>query len=215
MLQLEGADTQKIARFPDQGRTAPVRMPGRGEDRFLDQVLPVAGELLARHDIGRDGMPSASRAGQNDPFAVPGVARVAEGERRQVERFQGLDETETGRLVVAQYVSRDDAAAMRLQQHLLGFRHQVADGENDPILADHDPVAAPLDPERVRRIGVGGHARTQPDDRTQRAIEIEPIIHRPGLRPRRHFPIFMLVAHRIFLPICLRDLCTRPRICKT
>ena len=94
MLELKGADPKEIARLADQCRTTPVRMPRRGEDRFLNQVLPIAGELLPCHDVGRDGMASASRAGQDDPFPVSGVAGVAEREGRHVERFQGLDEAE-------------------------------------------------------------------------------------------------------------------------
>jgi len=45
-LKLEGADAQQLAFRADQGRAAPVWMTGRGEDCFLQKVLPVAGKLL-------------------------------------------------------------------------------------------------------------------------------------------------------------------------
>src|SRR6185436_16271234 len=55
LLQLQRADAEQIAIRADQRSAAPVGMRRRGEDRFVDDVFPVAGKLLLGDDTRRHG----------------------------------------------------------------------------------------------------------------------------------------------------------------
>ena len=66
MLQLERADPEQVAPRTDQGRAAPIRMGGRREKRLVEEVFPVSGEFLPRHDPGRQGTGAAAGPADDD-----------------------------------------------------------------------------------------------------------------------------------------------------
>src|SRR5207248_4333026 len=48
LLHEERADAEELAFSADQRRAAPLRMRGRGEERLIEHVFPVTGELALR-----------------------------------------------------------------------------------------------------------------------------------------------------------------------
>ncbi len=62
-LDEQRADALEAAAPVDAGGTAPARVRGRGEDRLIEQVLPVPGELALGDDAGleRTGGAAAAR----------------------------------------------------------------------------------------------------------------------------------------------------------
>ena len=85
-------------------------MRGRGEDRLVEHVFPVAGEFLAGGDMRRDRVMPAAGAADHDALADCGGARLSERKRRQVETRQRLHQAETGLLIVTERVALHRAA---------------------------------------------------------------------------------------------------------
>jgi hypothetical protein len=50
LLDLQGADSDEVAGGADHRRPAPIGMCGGCEERFVEHVLPIAGELLFGDD---------------------------------------------------------------------------------------------------------------------------------------------------------------------
>ena len=50
-LELQRADADQLAAVRDQSGPAPIGMRGMGEDRLVQQILPVTGEFLLRRDM--------------------------------------------------------------------------------------------------------------------------------------------------------------------
>ena len=83
LLDQERADAGKLAVGADQRRAAPLRMRGRGEDRLVEHVFPVAGELALGEHRRLERMRAA---------AVPGDHHVlADADRAALPRSIGLD----------------------------------------------------------------------------------------------------------------------------
>ena len=69
-----------------------------------------------------------------------------------------------------------------------GLGDEIADGQDQPVCADHDAVAGAFGAERPGGEGVLGHRRANPTPR-RAAVEIEVVILGLGPRLRRHFPV--------------------------
>ncbi len=64
-------------------------------------------------------------------------------------RAERLHQAEAGLLVVAEHMTGRDAAVAEGQPDLLGLGDQIADRENDAVVADEDAVAGALGTERL------------------------------------------------------------------
>ena len=140
-----------------------------------DPIRPVPPQL---------GCAGAGRTGHD--HAVPGarMPRVAERDRGDVERVQGLHEPQARRLVDAEDVAGHDLAAAGHQRDVARFRDQIADGENHARVADQHAAAGPFRPEHAGREGVLGDLGLERDDGGQGLVEIERVVAGagPGLR---------------------------------
>jgi hypothetical protein len=130
-------------------------MGRRDEDRVVEQIFPIAGELLLRHDAGLDGPVHA--VGEHDGIADPGLCRVAEIQRREPKMAKRLDEPEAGLLVVGERVRRDETPVLAGQPDFLGLGDQIADGEHQAILADDHAAALAAGAEHRGGEGVIGN----------------------------------------------------------
>ncbi len=71
-------------------------MGRRGEDGLVQHVFPIAGELVAGDHLGRDGAARHAAAGHDQLVAHHHFARVAQGQGRDTQRPQGLDQAKAG-----------------------------------------------------------------------------------------------------------------------
>src|SRR6267142_5186135 len=71
-----------------------------------------------------------------------------------VELGQRLHQAEAGLLVVAEHMPRDGAAVTQAEPDRLGLGDEIADGQDQTVLADENPVAGPLGAERLGAEGI-------------------------------------------------------------
>ena len=81
-------------------------MRRRGEDRIVQHILPVAGELLPSDHAGFDRVMPAATGGEDHLVADLQPVRIAHLQRRQVELPQRLDQAEAALLVIRQRMAR-------------------------------------------------------------------------------------------------------------
>src|SRR3954468_19776046 len=89
-LELQRADADQFAAARNQSRAAPVRMRGIGEDRLVQQIFPIAGELLPGDDLACNRAGAPARSAQHDLVADPARAGRAERQRIETERAERL-----------------------------------------------------------------------------------------------------------------------------
>ena len=155
-------------------------MGGRREQRMIEQVLPRSGEFTLGENVGLEGV-GAAAVTQHDHLVadVDGRGR-ADGERRQVEAPERLDQAESGDEVVRERMPGDNDAAVRREPDRFGFEDQVTDGQDEPIAANHHAVAGPLGPQNRCGERIIGDRDPQRDHRVERRREVE--AHLAGLR---------------------------------
>ena len=163
VLELQRADADQIAGRSDQRGAAPVRMRGRGEDRLVEHVFPVAGEFLLGDDAGRDRVMPAAGAADHDALADRGRGRLADLERRHVELGERLHQSESGFLVIAQHVTRHRAAVVECDPDRIRLGDQITDRQDEAVAANEDAIAGALGAERFRGEGVRRHDGAQAD----------------------------------------------------
>ena len=157
-------------------------MRRRTEDRFVEEIFPIAGEFLLGDDPRRyRALPSAGAA-DDDRFADLGPARLAERHGRRVEPGQRLDEAEAGLLIRAEHIAFHEPAVVEPQPDRFGFGDQIADGQNEAIAADQDAVAGPFRAERRCGERIGGDPHRDADHARQGMVEIEGVIPRLRLQ---------------------------------
>src|ERR1700674_5964082 len=110
-----------LAAVPDHRRAAPVGVRGRGEQRLVEEVFPVAGELLLGHDLGRHRAFAPAGARHYHLVADLGGTGAAERERRKIELGERLYQAEARRWVVAEAVPGHHAAVGQMQPDLVGL----------------------------------------------------------------------------------------------
>jgi len=184
LLELQRADADEVAGRADQRGAAPVRMRWRHEDGFVQRVLPVASEGLAGDDVPGERMRPPTGSAGHDSAPDLGLVRSAEGQRRQVEPPQRLDQAESGLIVEAEHMPLDRAALAAMNPNRLGFHDQVADGQDQPLV-DQDAVSGALGSQGLRRESFGRHQRMQPHHGIERPVQIEAVVPRLGLSRRR------------------------------
>src|SRR5262249_56635217 len=135
LLELQRADAEEIALWSDERGAAPVRMCRRREDRLVEQVFPVAGEFLAGSDAGSDRVVASAGAGNYDRLAHHGLPRLPERQCGHVEAIQPLQQAAPTLPVVAKHMAGSDPTGGEGDPHLPGLGDQIADGEQDAVLA--------------------------------------------------------------------------------
>ena len=156
----------------DRAGAAPERMGGGGEDRLVEEIFPIAGELLLADHHRPDRL--GSRAGRHRHLiAELRLARSSELERRTIERAQRLHQAEAGLAIDRERVSGGDAAFGVGEPDALGLHDQIADRQHQTALADDDAAARPLLAQRLGGESVLGNRRLHRDDRFERAIQID------------------------------------------
>ena len=163
-------------------------MRGMGEDRFIQQIFPIAGEFLLGGDLARDR--SRAPAGAADHDAVADLARPPTS-RAAADRGRGRPSACTrpkpdSKSKPSAWPSHH-AAVAEMQPDRFGLGDEIADGQHQPVVDQH-AIAGAFGAERLRAEGIGRNDRMQPDHRSQRAVEIETVIAGTRLVCRRHFP---------------------------
>src|ERR1700722_16319328 len=186
-LELQRADADQFTAARDQPGAAPIGMRGIGEERLVEQILPMAGEFLPGGDVAGDR--ARASAGAADPHAVAdlGGRGRAERQRGAIDVAKPLHQSETGHRIKAERMAFDHAAIAEMKPHGFGLGDEIADGEHQSVV-DHDAIARALGAQRVCAEGVRGDDRMQADHRGKHAIEIETVVARARLKCRRHFP---------------------------
>src|SRR3569832_2238960 len=150
------------------------------EDRLIEQILPVAGELLLGDDRRAHRIAGAVDKGHG--IAQACRTGFAQRQGRQIELPQRLDKTKATLLVVSERVAGDDATILRCEPHLLSLGDEVPDGEDEALLGDHHAAAfAP----RAKAGGSKGIVRdvgTDGDDRFHSGIDVHEVI--PSVQAR-------------------------------
>ena len=173
----------------DHRRAAPVRMGRRREDRLVEHVFPITGELLFGDDAGCNGMLAPAGAGDDDPLAKRGGRRLTDFKRRHVELGERLHQPESGFLVVAEDVTGHRAPVVQREPERVRLSDQVTDGQNEAVAANDDAITGALSAECVRRKGVGRHGCAQRHHAREREFEIVGVILRLRLHGGRHLPV--------------------------
>src|SRR6185437_10494141 len=66
-LKLKRADADQFAAFRNQSGAPPIGMRGISEQRFVEQIFPIAGKLLSGRDLARDGAGASTGTAQYYP----------------------------------------------------------------------------------------------------------------------------------------------------
>ena len=175
---------------------APELMGGRGEDRLVEKIFPIAGEfLLADNHRAHRFCPGAG--GDRHRIAELGLARAAELERRAIQVAERLDEAEAGLRIDGKRVSRGDPAFSVGEPDMLGLGDQIPDRQHKAALADDDAAAGALLAQRLSGEGVFRNWSLHRDDRFERTIQFGggATIRQTGLR----FVASPLLGHRPIL----------------
>src|SRR5579872_203909 len=172
LLDEQRADAEQFAVASNQASAAPKRMRRSGENRLIEQIFPIAGELLFADNMRLDRL-SPAAACDDDGIAGLHVAHPAKLQGRQVETAQRLDQAKAALLIVSQRVRRNDAAVIAGQPNALRFGDQIADGEDKAAVLDHDAIAGALRAENVGGKSVFRYGGLKRNDGFQSAIEVE------------------------------------------
>ena len=135
-FELQRADADQLAMARDHAGAAPVRMRRVGEDRFIEQIFPIAGELLPGGDLARHRARAPAGAADHDAVADLRRRGGAERNRIDVEPAERLHQAETGGGIEAERMTFHHAAVGKVQPDLLGLGDEIADGEDQPVV-DH------------------------------------------------------------------------------
>ena len=160
-------------------------MGRRGEDRVVDQILPVAGELLAPSHLGGHALLAPASGCEHHLRANPGRLAVAKRQRRNVEAAEPLHQAEPAVPVVGHGVPGDAAAVARREPYGFGLGDEIADRQ-EQVLADMDRAAGALRPERAGGKRVFGHQRAQADHGGQCPVQVKGEVAGVGLQLPRY-----------------------------
>src|SRR5438270_806680 len=169
----ERADAEQRAIGADQRGAAPIRGRRRCKNRPIEQILPAAGEGPARHDHGASRLVTSAMIDDQHRIAFGELARVAQLQRRDVERRDRLYQPETGAVVVANDARRTHMAFVVDDLDIVSLDDQIADGKNQAALADHHAGAFALGAERRRAACVGQRARLDGHYRSKERLGVD------------------------------------------
>src|SRR3954451_16608204 len=103
-------------------------MRGIGEDRLVQQILPVTGKLLLGCDLAGNGPRTAAGAAHYDSIANLRGARGTKRQRIEIDAAERLYQAEAAFGIEAESVTFHNAPIPEMQPHRLGFGDEIADG---------------------------------------------------------------------------------------
>ena len=121
---------------------------------------------------------SSSATEATDPRSIIG----------HVEPPERQDEAEAGREVVRERVAFHDRSVVPREPDRRRLGDQVADGEDEPVLADHDAVARAIGAEDRSGERIVGNLGAERDDAVERRLEVEGDLALGRLQCRRECP---------------------------
>ena len=167
----ERAHADQLAVLVDERGAAVVEPRRRGEDRVLDEVFPVAGELAPGND-GRDRDGLLLAAGHDhQAIELRHRRRRSDPDRPRRELPERFHEAESGGVVVRDDGGRNRGAVGIRHLDRVGFHDQVADGEDEAVVANHDARSVALLAERLVAARVGKRLHLDADHRVRRVDE--------------------------------------------
>src|SRR3954468_20392026 len=181
-LDEQRSDGEKLSVGAEERGAAPLRMRRRRVDRLVEHVLPVAGELTLREHRGAQRARPAAVTRDHHVLADAAGAGAAARERPHAELGEGLHQSEPGGLIVAERKRRHHHALVRGEPDGACLGDEVADGQDEAVVADYDAVADALGAEDLRGERVLRNLRAQLHDRVERPVQVEA----PVLRTRAH-----------------------------
>src|SRR5947209_13943061 len=96
-------------------------MRGIGEDRLVEQILPVAGKLLLGRDLAGDGARTSAGAAHYDSIGDFRGARGTKRQRIEIDAAERLYQAETAFGIVAQRGTVQKAPISAMKPDRLGF----------------------------------------------------------------------------------------------
>ena len=180
VLDEEGADPPQRPVAPDDRRPAPVRVGGRGEDRLLQEILPVAREFPLEDDLRRHRLRDAPVSGEHHVVSLGERVGGPEGEAGHRKALERLHQGEPRLLIVGDDVGRDGDIRIVDDPHRLGLGDEIADGEDEPGVVDRDSVSRPLGPENGGGHRILGDVRPERHHRAQHPVKVERHLFRGG-----------------------------------
>ena len=183
--------------YADQRGAAPMRMRRGGEERLIQYVLPVAGKLAPRDELGLERMLAAAVTGDDDIVADAAGSCSAPWKRRRGQLAERLHQSEAGRLIIGERMTRDRRTLVRVQPDGRRFGDQIADREHESIVANDDTVADPLGTQDPGGKGVLRNLGAQKHHRVERCLQVEAQLLGIGLHLGRKRPVAQ-VSHGDF-----------------
>ena len=191
LLNEKRADRGELAVGADQRRAAPLRVRRRGEERLVEHVLPVAGELALREYCRFQGVRAPAVSGHHYVLADADRRRAAALDRLHAKFAERLHQPESRRLVVGEHRAAHHRALRGREPDDACLGDEIADREDQAVL-DDDAVAGALGAEDRRGESVLRDLGPQQHHGVERAIEVEA----PVLGPRPHLgrerPVLLL-----------------------
>ncbi|PPR22203.1 MAG: hypothetical protein CFH40_01400, partial [Alphaproteobacteria bacterium MarineAlpha10_Bin3] len=127
------------------------------------------------------------KGGKDVNVYFPFLDAYPQRQGRQVELSQRLHQGEAGFLIVGKRMPFGRLAGAVDQPDRARFGDQIADGEDQAVVADHGAVPDPLGAQHLRGHRVIGNLGADGDDRRQRPVEVVGNIARPGLNAFWYF----------------------------
>ena len=188
----------------DQRRAAPERMRGRGEDRLVEMIFPVAGEFL----LGDDAGPHRLLRPPPPPAHDHGFADLGRSSASELERRQSSSPIACTSAKPVSRRSRSDGPARRArcrrQPDVLRLGDEIADRQHQAVVGNDDAAAGPLRAEYGGGEGVFGDLGLQRNDGPQSLLEIEFKFARARLLGDRHFPSRLVGHGSLHTPVVSR-----------
>ena len=142
-----------VPSWPIRARAAPQRIGRDGEDGVVEQVLPIARELAPAGDLDLERRLLAAQPRDIGLAAQLQRVGIAEAHRLEVDRPVGAHQAEAAFIVVAHDVGGQFVAVDVGDGDAVGLHDQVADGEDQAVVADQGAVTLALGAQRTAPTG--------------------------------------------------------------
>src|SRR5437764_9036073 len=149
----------------------------------------MSGEFLTGNDRRRDRVTPPALGRHDDAVASPDPRFGAKLHRRHRKPPERLDQTESGLLVIGQHMPRDSPADARGEPDGLGLGDQIADRQDEAVLADQDAAAGPLGTQGPGGKSVFRDSGMKPQHGPERPVQVKGVIFRLWLEFGRYFPL--------------------------
>ena len=173
-----------------QRRAAPLGMSRRGEQGFVEHILPVARELPLVDDPRLERVRVAAVA--NDDYVVFGLDQSGRSlhERLDAETAERLHQAEAAGEVVCQRIALHHGAVVGGKPDGFGFGDQIADGKDEAVVANDDAVSGPLGTQDRRSECIFRNIGAKRNNRIERGGEVEVDLPRARLQLAWKRPFF-------------------------